>query len=197
VKTYRFLWALIRYRPWLYIVNATLWTLIHLAPLIPGLIIERFFNVFGSQTPSDSVVWGLIALLVATAVARSAFFVGGIFVDQLHRFTMSGLLRRNILMAILEQPGAAALKHAPGDALNRLREDAQYAEDSISWTLDVIGMGSFAIRWQVWWQPLRRHLHIFIVCAKPAAKPLEGSPVPSVKCLMQFSPLRWRGQRVT
>ena len=145
MKTYLFLWEMIRYRPGLYAVNAVLWTGIHLAPLLPGLIIQRFFNVFGEQTGPAFVVWTLIALLVAVAVGRSALFISGIAVDQLHRFTMSALLRRNILATVLEQPGAAALKHTPGDALSRLREDAQYAEDSVSWTLDVIGMGSFAI----------------------------------------------------
>jgi len=145
MKTYRFLWEMIRYRPGLYTVNAILWTGIHLAPLLPGLIIQRFFNVFEDGSSPSSVVWMLIALLVATAIARSAIFFLGILVDQLHRFTMSALLRRNILAAVLEQPGAAALKQSPGDALSRLREDANYAEDSISWTLDVIGMGSFAI----------------------------------------------------
>ena len=145
MKTYRFLWEMIRYRPWLYAFNALLWTLIHLAPLVPGLIIQRFFNVFGSQSGSASVVWTLIALLIAIAIGRGVLFMSGLYVDQFHRFTMSALLRRNILAAILEQPGASAMKHTPGDALNRLREDAQYAEDAISWTLDVIGMGSFAI----------------------------------------------------
>jgi ATP-binding cassette subfamily B protein len=145
MKTYRFLWEMIRYRPWLYTLNATLWTLIHLTPLIPGLIIQRFFNVFAAETGSASLVWMLVALLVATAIARGVLFMSGVYVDQLHRFTMSALLRRNIMAAILEQPGASAMKHTPGDALSRLREDAQYAEDAISWTLDVIGMGSFAI----------------------------------------------------
>jgi len=145
MKTYRFLWEMIRYRPWLYAINAALWTLIHLAPLVPGLIIQRFFSVFGSQAGSASLVWTLIALLCATALGRSVLFISGFYVDSLHRFTMSAMLRRNILAAILEQPGAAALKHTPGDALSRLREDAQAAENSISWTLDVIGMGSFAI----------------------------------------------------
>ena len=145
MKPHRFLWEMIRYRPWLYTVNALLWTGIHLAPLLPGLIIQRFFNVFGVKTEPASTVWMLIALLVAVAIGRSVLFIVGIAVDQLHRFTMSAMLRRNILSAVLEQPGAAALKHTPGDALSRLREDANYAEDSISWTLDVIGMGSFAV----------------------------------------------------
>jgi len=145
MKTYRFLWEMIRYRPWLYALNAILWTLIHLAPLIPGLIIQRFFNVFGADTGSASLVWTLVALLIAVALGRGVLFMGGVYVDALHRFTMSALLRRNILAAILEQPGASAMKHTPGDALSRLREDASSAENAISWTLDVIGMGSFAI----------------------------------------------------
>jgi ATP-binding cassette subfamily B protein len=145
MKTHRFLWEMIRYRPWLYIVNATLWTLIHLSPLLPGLIIQRYFDILGVKTGSSSLVWMLIALLIAVAVGRSMFFLIGIAVDQLHRFTMSAMLRRNILTGFFEQPGASALKHAPGDALSRLREDANNAEDAISWTMDVIGMGSFAI----------------------------------------------------
>ena len=145
MKTYRFLWEMIRYRPWLYTLNAILWTLIHLAPLVPGLIIQRFFNVFGSQTSSASLVWTLVALLVATAIGRGVLFMSGVYADTLHRFTMSAFLRRNILAAILEQPGASAMKHTPGDALSRLREDAQSAENAVSWTLDVIGMGSFAV----------------------------------------------------
>jgi len=145
MKTHRFLWEMIRYRPWLYVVNATLWTLIHLSPLLPGLIIQRYFDILGVKTGSSSLVWMLIALLIAVAVGRSMLFLIGIIVDQLHRFTMSAMLRRNILTGFFEQPGASALKHTPGDALSRLREDANNAEDAISWTLDVIGMGLFAV----------------------------------------------------
>ena len=75
MKTYHFLWKMIRYRPWLYSINALLWALIHLAPLIPGLIIQRFFNIFGSQTGSAGLVWSLIALLVAIAIGRGLLFI--------------------------------------------------------------------------------------------------------------------------
>ena len=145
MKTSRLLWKMITYRPGLYAVNAVVWALIHLSPLIPGLIIQRFFNIFSSESGSSQLVWRLIALLVATALGRGALFITGVWIDQLHRFTMSALLRRNILAAILDRPGAAALNHAPGDVLSRMRDDAQGAEDAISWTLDVIGMGTFAI----------------------------------------------------
>src|SRR5215216_1367346 len=145
MKTRAFLWEMIRYRPGLYAVNAVIWTLIHLSPLIPGLIIQRFFNLFSGPRSTEPIVWNLIMLFIIVAVARAGLFIGGILIDQLHRFTMSALLRRNILTAILEKPGAAALKQSTGDALSRMRDDANYAEDAISWTLDVIGWGSFAI----------------------------------------------------
>ena len=145
MKTVNFLWAMIRYRPGLYAVNAIVWILIHLSPLVPGLIIQRFFNVFNDDGSTPSPVWNLIALFIAVAIARAVLFMTGVLIDALHRFMMSALLRRNILGAILQQPGAAALKHSTGDALSRMQEDAGYAENTISWTLDVIGWGSFAI----------------------------------------------------
>lgn len=145
MKTRHLLWAMIRYRPGLYAVNAILWTLIHLSPLVPGLIIQSFFNVFNEQGSAPSLVWKLIALFIAAAMARAVLFISGVFIDALHRFTMSALLRRNILGAILQQPGAAALRHSTGDALSRMQEDAGYAENTISWTLDVIGWGLFAV----------------------------------------------------
>lgn len=145
MKTRHLLWAMIRYRPGLYAVNVVLWTLIHLSPLVPGLIIQRFFNVFDQGGSTPSLVWRLIALFLAAAVGRAVLFITGVFFDELHRFTMSSLLRRNILGAILQQPGAAALRHSTGDALSRMQEDAGYAENTISWTLDVIGWGLFAI----------------------------------------------------
>lgn len=145
MKTPDYLWAMIRYRPGLYTLNAVLWMFIHLLPLVPGLIIQQFFNKLNQNVTSVFEVNTLILLLVFAALARGAFIVSGVLVDQLHRFLMSAFLRRNILAAILKQPGAAALRHSTGEALNRFRDDASYAENAVSWTLDVIGEGTFAV----------------------------------------------------
>ena len=59
--------------------------------------------------------------------------------DVLHRFKMSTLLQRNMLATILQRPGAQALPESPGEAISRFRDDAEQAEDAISWTLDTIG----------------------------------------------------------
>src|SRR5258707_967826 len=58
---------------------------------------------------------------------------------------MSALLQRTLLERILQRPGARAVPYSPGEAISRFRDDAELAEEAISWTLDAIGRGLFAI----------------------------------------------------
>ena len=145
MKTYQYMWRLIRYRPWLYGLNAILWTLVHASSLIPGLLIREFFDTLSGVAAFDWSIGALIALFVVTAAIRIGVIAGGGVVDPLHRFTMSALLRRNLLERILQRPGARALPDTVGETLSRFRDDAEQAEDSISWTLDVVGTTIFAI----------------------------------------------------
>lgn len=145
MKTYQFMWRMIRYRPGLYALNGFFWTLIHLSPLVPGLIIREFFDTLGGVAALDWGVGALIALFLASAAARIGLIFGGGSTDPLHRFQMSALLRRNLLERILRRPGAQALPGTVGEALSVFRDDAEQAEDAISWTLDSIGTGVFAI----------------------------------------------------
>ncbi len=143
--TFGLLWRMMRYRPWLYLTDCFFWTLIHVAPIVPGLIAKVFFDRLSNNARLDAGVWGLIALVLVTAAARIGLTFGGLLADIPHRFTMSALLRRNLLERILERPGARAVPGAPGEALSRFRDDAAQAEDAISWTLDTIGTAFFAI----------------------------------------------------
>jgi ATP-binding cassette subfamily B protein len=81
VKTYQFLWQMIRYRPWLYLLDCVLWSLIHLSPLLPGLIALAFFNTLASNshqlfsaTLKENILLGLaedavdLPAAIATAV---------------------------------------------------------------------------------------------------------------------------------
>jgi ATP-binding cassette, subfamily B, bacterial len=145
MKAYQQMARLIRYRPALYITDGILWTLIHLAPIVPGLIAQAFFNALPQVGGLNKFLWTLIMLLIVVALARSMLIVAGGRADSLHRFSMSGLLRRNLLERILERPGAQAVPNSPGEAISRFRDDGSQAEDAISWTLDSIGESLFAL----------------------------------------------------
>jgi ATP-binding cassette subfamily B protein len=145
VTTWRALRAMMAYRPWLYLANGVLWTLVHLAPLLPGLLAKWFFDALSGAAPVGLDPWSLIALLGAATLGRIVVLWLGSETDSYHRFNMSALLRRNIFEQIVRQPGARALPDAPGTALSTFRDDAEQVEDTISWTLDQIGTGLFAI----------------------------------------------------
>ncbi|CAA9590240.1 MAG: Heterodimeric efflux ABC transporter, permease/ATP-binding subunit 2 [uncultured Thermomicrobiales bacterium] len=145
MTTWRYLAALMRYRPWLYLANGLCWTLVHLAPLLPGLLAKWFFDALSGSASVGLDPWSLIALLGATTLGRIVILWLGSETDSYHRFNMSALLRRNLFDQILRQPGARALPEAPGAALSTFRDDAEQVEETISWTLDQIGTGLFAI----------------------------------------------------
>ena len=66
------------------------------------------------------------------------------FVEIVLRFTMSGLVRRNLLRHLLARPGAAALPYSIGETISRFRDDGYLAEDSVDWTDEIISNGIFA-----------------------------------------------------
>lgn len=145
MKTYQYMWRMICYRPWLYSLNALIWITIRVLPLVPGLIVQQFFNLLPKEAHLTRTLWTLIAFLVVTALARVVLYFAGGLVDNLHRFSMANILRRNLLERILERPGARAVPDSPGEAISRFRDDAEQAEDAVSWTLDNMGDVLFAI----------------------------------------------------
>src|SRR5688500_154829 len=44
MKTYQYMWRMIRFRPWLYLVDGVLWTAIHVAPVLPGLVAREILD---------------------------------------------------------------------------------------------------------------------------------------------------------
>jgi ATP-binding cassette subfamily B protein len=86
----------------------------------------------------------LIGLLFAYILGRTAFIFAGLINDGHLMFRIGSLLRRNMLARILGLPGARVLKESPGEAISRFREDVEYTEETVSWTVDLIGAFLFS-----------------------------------------------------
>lgn len=140
-----FLWRLIRYRPWLYLLDIVAWVSISLSELLPGLLAKFFFDALTGAAPFGLNVWSVVALVGAAALVYMMAILSGALVDIRHRFTMSALLRHNLLATLLKRPGAAALPGAVGEVINTFRDDAEKVEDTISWTVDQISILVFAV----------------------------------------------------
>jgi ATP-binding cassette subfamily B protein len=124
MKTSYAIASLIRHRRGLWLVN-----LISLAVLIfgwwaPGLISREYFKLID---PNARAEWNLAMLLFGLFLVLVARAIGLYGLPNTNRpFAERSrlLVQKNVLEHVLKQPGARALPEAPGQAVNRLRDDA-------------------------------------------------------------------------
>ena len=145
LPTWRYLLKMARYRPWTYLLHAVLWGAFNMSSLLAGLIARAFFDTLTGQAHLPVGLTGLVVLLVVLAVSRVAVLLTAGFVEIIMRFTMSGLLRRNLLRHVLELPGAHALPYSIGETISRFRDDAYQAEDAVDWSDEIVGQGVLAV----------------------------------------------------
>jgi len=144
VPTTRLLGRLIAAQPWRYAANAVLWASVWLLPVLPALITREFFDRLTGDQPAGFTVPTLIALMAAYGVGRIGVMAVAMLNDVHFMFRTGALLRRNMLARIFEMPGAQALAESPGEAINRFREDVDETEETLSWTVDMIGILVFS-----------------------------------------------------
>jgi len=145
LPTWRYTLKMARYAPRLYLLHAVLWSVMNVLSLLPGLIARAFFDTLTGKAHLPWGITGLLGLLSVLAVGRAALWLVAGFVEITFRFTMSGLVRRNLLRLVLAWPGASALPFSIGETISRFRDDAYEAEDNMDWTDEIISHGLFAV----------------------------------------------------
>src|SRR5437588_6975111 len=119
LPTWRYLVKMARYKPWFYLLHAVLWGTFSLSFLLAGQIARAFFDTLTGQAHLPVGTTGLIVLLVVLAVSRVGVWLTAGFVEIILRFTMSGLVRCNLLRQVLNGSGAHALSFTIGTTSNR------------------------------------------------------------------------------
>ncbi|WP_178023967.1 ABC transporter ATP-binding protein [uncultured Paenibacillus sp.] len=143
MNTRHFFWRLLLYRPAYYFANLLSWAVIHMVPLLPGLITKAFFDDLEGNANSPYGVEGLMALFIGVALARIMLIAVGCWTDGGYRFRISMLLRRNMLAHVLKEPGAKAIPCSPGEAISNFRDDVDQTEEAMSWSVDMFGLIGF------------------------------------------------------
>lgn len=138
--TWRYIFHLARYKLWLYLASGFFASIMFYAiPLIPALIVRQLLDGLTGNAPLAVDIWGLVTLFIMVWFGRFLFVLFAILAeDSLHN-VINTLLRRNLLNFVLQQPGARALPHSPGEAISRFREDVENMPAFLSWTLDPVG----------------------------------------------------------
>ena len=135
---------LIGNEPGRYALNALMWTAIWVMPILPAFVTKAFFDRITDDEPVGLTVATLVTLMVAYGLGRTAVMVFAMWNDQHFTFRVGSTLRSNLLSRIFELPGAQALDQSPGEAISRFREDIDETEETISWTVDMVGLLAFS-----------------------------------------------------
>ncbi|GHO57940.1 ABC transporter ATP-binding protein [Ktedonobacter robiniae] len=123
MNTYRYLWRLLRYQPWIYTGLSFLLIIYALSFLGEGLLIRSFVNALTGQMTAELMVWSIILLFMIVRVVRTLLLVANTVIETTLRHSIGALLRRNLFTHIMEQPGAQALSCSPGEMISYFRDD--------------------------------------------------------------------------
>ena len=118
------IWEMIRFRPWLWIVDLFSVSFIRFCwQVAPALIIKAFFDMITGEAQLTFGIWSIVVFLAATWIGRVIASYGFYYADVPIFADMSTLLRKNLLRYILKRPGASQLPDSPGEAVSRFKGD--------------------------------------------------------------------------
>lgn len=153
VSVWFFLRHLICYKPKLYSIQGFFGFLYRGFPLLHGLVIREFFNTLTSESQLGFPLLTLLFWLLALGLGYVlSIFIADFTTSQV-RFSISSLLRRNLLAHLLDRLGAQTLRIpgeadktiSPGEVISYFRDDASQIENNVVRLSQLIGHGAFAL----------------------------------------------------
>ncbi len=139
INIWPFIGRLIRYGRGPFALHAVLQVFYLGSRVLPGLVEKAVFDRLTGAAPLAIGLGALIALYVSVGLARMVATYVETWAGWTFRYTIAGLVRRNLFAAHLRRPGAAIPPVSAGEAVNRYRNDVAEVSDFPTWLPDVAG----------------------------------------------------------
>ena len=141
---------LIRYRPLLFLGTILFRGLDDLMPFAVGLIMKAFFDALTGEAGAGPNPWTFVALFVVVELGDRGVLISSAFVWARWRYTVSTLLRKNLMTAIMNMSAPHKVSNASGEVTNRLRDDVQAILNYLEQYIHLWGNLIFAILAVIW-----------------------------------------------
>ena len=125
ISTWLAMWLQIRFNPALFLLDTVAFIVVGLFPIGLGALTAQLFDLLMGQ---GAVAWDfrtLIIILLVVGVVGTAVEYGAHILDFYFAFSLTVMMRKNLMSRILELPGAQATITAPGEMVSRFAGDAR------------------------------------------------------------------------
>jgi ATP-binding cassette subfamily B protein len=137
LPAWRVIWAMVRFRPLLWLLDLAAIFLIRAAwQIIPALALKYFFDLLTGKAAAGLNIWTILAFVASGFLMRLGGELGFFYADVPLYAEGTMLLRKNLLRHILRRPGASPLSESPGEAVTRFREDVVEIPTFVLWFND-------------------------------------------------------------
>jgi ATP-binding cassette subfamily B protein len=151
VKTYRYLWRLIRYSAKYFIADISTATVFWMSRIVLGLILRAFFGYLTGES-GGLPVGPVVGLQIGYAVLASLALAAAVLANIAFRYRSMALLIRNMFDRILEMPGARPLPigedgkaMSSGAVISTFRDDTNEMVNAVTVIEDALGLGITAV----------------------------------------------------
>jgi ATP-binding cassette subfamily B protein len=152
LRTYQYLWRLVRYSFKYFATDTVTATVFWLSHTVLGLILKAYFNYLSDEGGFRLSVGPIVGLQLGYAVLAAASLAAAILANTAFRYRSMALLIRNMFARILEMPGARPLPANPdgqtmssGEVISTFRDDTNELVNAITLIEDATGLGITAI----------------------------------------------------
>ncbi len=140
---------LVRYRPFLFLATILFRGLDDLMPFVTGLIMKGFFDALTGESAGLNP-WTFVAFFIVAEFGDRSVLISSAFVWARWRYTVSTLLRKNLMTAIMDMSQPHRVSTASGEVTNRFRDDVQTIISYLEQYIHLWGNLIFAILAIIW-----------------------------------------------
>ena len=125
------------HRPWMYLLNLSIWIAAFSSATIAELAHRVFFDMLDGK--GDGTIGLVLWIAGLGCVARVALTMWGSYVDAEHRFQNYTLIQRNLMKELYRKPAAAMMSVPGSEAVTTIKVESETLVDVISWSIDSVG----------------------------------------------------------
>jgi ATP-binding cassette, subfamily B, bacterial len=142
ISTWRAAWLLIRSNPWLFAGTTLAYIIMGLFPIGLGALIALIFDQLTGVAVVGFNFQTLVAALLVIGLVGTAVEYGTQILFFYFGFSLTVLMRKNMMARLLELPGAQATITSPGEMISRFSGDArnvrELANQALQTTMHVV-----------------------------------------------------------